>query len=64
MAVRLSVLVSATLLFIHVLTLGRQACAVQNTCNCTECAVIAACSVRTGYVFFGTLVSFCAVENV
>ena len=33
--------------------LGRQSCAVQNTSNCTECAVIAACS---GYVFFGTLV--------
>ena len=26
------------------LTLGRQVCAVQNTSNCTECAVIAACS--------------------
>ena len=63
---------SYTLLFIHVcsgwnfgfslretslLTLGRQVCAVQNTSNCTECAVIAACSVRTGYVFFGTLVN-------
>ena len=37
-------------------TLGRQACAVQNTSNCIECAVIAACSVRIGYVFYGTLV--------
>ena len=37
--------------------LSRQACAVwvQSTGNCTECAVIAACSVCTRYMFFGTL---------
>ena len=35
----------------------------QNTSNCTECAVIAACSVHTGYVFFGTLVSFIVPED-
>ena len=38
--------------------LGRQVCAVQNTSNCTECGIIAVCSVHTGYVFFGTLVFY------
>ena len=50
------ILGSASMRLVYSSTLGRQACAVQNTGNCTECAVIAACSVRTGHVFFGSLV--------
>ena len=39
--------------------LRQLACAVQNTSNSTECMQYSesACSVCTGYVFFGTLVS-------
>ena len=50
------ILGSASVRLVSVLMLGRQACAVQNTSNCTECAVIAACSVCTGYVFFRIIV--------
>ena len=76
---------SNTLLFIHVCngwnfglslhetslpTLGRQACAVQNTSNCTECTVIAACMLSahrvqgTGYSVRVLLNSSCvSIQN-
>ena len=41
------------------LTLGTGVCSAEHQQLRTECAVIAACSVRTGYVFFGTLVASC-----
>ena len=52
------ILVSASVRLVYS-RLGREVCAMQNTSYCTECAVIAACSMRTGYVFCGTLVVTC-----